>query len=95
VSREWSVIPGHYGDVEDETVKRPRALCHVGPSSLLTVGRSRLGRGQVEDGWIRPNPRDRGVWSLSYPLSRVIGGKIVRGMVRTVTGFHLPSRDGQ
>jgi hypothetical protein len=32
---------------------------------------------------------------LSYPPPRVIGGKIVHGTVRTVIGFHLPSRDGQ
>jgi hypothetical protein len=25
----------------------------------------------------------------------VISGEIVHGMARTVTGFHLPSRDGQ
>jgi hypothetical protein len=94
VSREWPAIPGHHGDVEDEMVKRPRALCHVGLFSLLTDGKSMLGRGWAEDGWIRPNPRDRGIQSLSYPPSRVIGGKTVHGMVRTVTGFHLPSRDG-
>jgi hypothetical protein len=43
---------------------------------------------------IRPSPQDHGVRSLSYSPSRVISGKIVYGMVRTVTGFHLPSRDG-
>jgi hypothetical protein len=37
-------------DVEDETVKRLRVLCHVDLSSLLTDGGSRLGRGRVEDG---------------------------------------------
>jgi hypothetical protein len=95
VPQEWPAIPGHHGDVGDETVKRPQVLCHVVLSSLLTDGRSRLGRGQVEDGWIRPNPRDRGVRTLSYPPSRVIGGKTVCGMVCIVTGFHLPSRDGQ
>jgi hypothetical protein len=50
VPREWSAIPGHHGDVEDEIVKRLRVLCHVGLSSSLTGGGSRLGRGQVEDG---------------------------------------------
>jgi hypothetical protein len=50
VPREWPAIPGHHGDVEDETVKRPRALYHVALFSLLTDSRSRLGRGQVEDG---------------------------------------------
>jgi hypothetical protein len=95
VPREWPAIPGHHGDVEDESVKRPRVLCHVGLFSLLTDGRSRLGRGQVEDGWIRPNPRDRGVRYSSYSPSRVISDGIVHGMVRAVTGFHLPSRDGQ
>jgi hypothetical protein len=60
VLREWPAIAGHHGDVEDETVKRLRVLCHVVLSSLLTGGGSRLGRGQVEDGWIRPSPRDRG-----------------------------------
>jgi hypothetical protein len=50
VPLEWSGIPGHHGDVEDETVKRHRVLCHVGLFSLLTDGKSRLGRGQVEDG---------------------------------------------
>jgi hypothetical protein len=49
VPREWSAIPRH-GDIEDETVKRPRVLCHVDLSSLLTGSGSRLGRGQVEDG---------------------------------------------
>jgi hypothetical protein len=92
VPREWPAIPGHHGDVEDETVKRPRVLCHVGVSSLLTDGGSRLGRGQIKDGRIRPNPQDRGVRSLSYPPSRVIGGKIVCDIVCIVTGFHLPSR---
>jgi hypothetical protein len=48
VSQEWPAIPGHHGDVEDETMKRPRALCHVSLSSLLTNDRSRLGRGQVD-----------------------------------------------
>jgi hypothetical protein len=48
---------------------------------------SRLGRGWVEVGWIRPNPRDRGVRPLSYPPSRVIGGRTVRGKGCTVTGF--------
>jgi hypothetical protein len=94
VLREWPTIPRHHGDVEDETMKRLRDLCHVGLSSLLTSGGSRLGQGQVEDGWIRLSPRDRGVWSLSYPPSRVISGEIVHGMVRIVIGFHLPSRDG-
>jgi hypothetical protein len=50
VPREWPAIPGHHGDVEDETVKRPRVLCHISLSSLLTGGGSRLGRSQVEDG---------------------------------------------
>jgi hypothetical protein len=102
VSREWPAIPGHHGDIEDGTVKRLRVLCHVSLSSLLTGGESRLGRGRVEDGsrWIdgeriRPSTRDHGVRSLSYSPSRVISGEIVHGMVRTVTGFHLPSRDGQ
>jgi hypothetical protein len=92
----------HHGDIEDETVKRLWVLCHIGLSFLLTGGRSRLGRGRVEDGsrWIdgeriRLSPRDRGVWSLSYSPSRVISGEIVHGMVRTVTCFHLLSRDGQ
>jgi hypothetical protein len=48
--REWPAIPGHHGDIEDETVKRLRVLCHVGLSSLLTSGGSRLGRGRVEAG---------------------------------------------
>jgi hypothetical protein len=91
VPLEWSAIPRHHGDIGDETVKRPRVLCHVGLSSLLTDGRSRLGRGRVEDGRIRPNPRDRGVQTLSYPPSRVIGGKTVYGMVCIVIGFHLSS----
>jgi hypothetical protein len=95
VPREWSAIPRHHGDIEDETVKIPRVLCHVDLFSLLTDDKSRPGRGRVGDGWIRPNLRDHGVRSLSYPPSRVIGGKIVHGIVRTVTGFHLPSRDGQ
>jgi hypothetical protein len=102
VPQEWPVIPRHHGDVEDETVKRLSVLCHVGLSSLLTGGGSRLGRGWVEDGsrWIdgeriRLSPRDRRVRSLSYSPSRVISGKIVHGMARTVIGFHLPSRDGQ
>jgi hypothetical protein len=100
--QEWSAIPRHHGDVEDETMKRLWVLCHVGLSSLLTGGRSRLGRGRVEDGsrWIdgeqiRPSPQDHGVWSLSYSPSRVISGEIVHGMIRTVIGFHLPSWDGQ
>jgi hypothetical protein len=42
--QEWPAIPGHHGDVEDETVKRPRVLCHVGLFSLLTDGGSRTGR---------------------------------------------------
>jgi hypothetical protein len=50
VPREWPTIPGHHDDVEDETVKKLRVLCHVGLSSLLTDGGSRPGRGQVEDG---------------------------------------------
>jgi hypothetical protein len=50
VPREWTAIPGHHGDIENETVKRTRVLCHVGLFSLLTDGRSRLGQGQVEDG---------------------------------------------
>jgi hypothetical protein len=50
VPREWPAILGHHGDIEYETVKRPRVLCHVGLSSLLTGGGSRLGRGQVGDG---------------------------------------------
>jgi hypothetical protein len=50
VPREWPAIPRHHGDVEDETVKRPQVLCHVGLFSQLIDGRSRLGRGQVEDG---------------------------------------------
>jgi hypothetical protein len=95
VPREWLAIPGHHGDVEDEAVKRLRVLCHVDLSSLLTGDGSRLGRSRVEDGWIRPSPQNRGVRSLSYPPSRVINGVIVHGMVRIVTGFHLPSRDGQ
>jgi hypothetical protein len=95
VPREWLAIPGHHGDIEDETVKRLRVLCHVGLSSLLTGGGSRLGRGRVEDGWIRPSPWDRRVRSLSYPPSRVISGEIVHGMVRIVTGFHLSSQDGR
>jgi hypothetical protein len=70
VPQEWLAIPGHHGDVEDETVKRPQVLCHVDLFSLLTDGKSRLGRGQVS-------------------------GKIVHGMVRTMTGLHLPSWDGQ
>jgi hypothetical protein len=49
VPREWPAILEHHGDVEDKTVKRPRVMCHVGLSSLLTGGGSRLGRGQVED----------------------------------------------
>jgi hypothetical protein len=48
VPREWSAIPGHHGDVEDETVKRPRIMCHVGLFSLLTDGKSRLGRGRAD-----------------------------------------------
>jgi hypothetical protein len=48
VPREWLAIPGHHGDIEDETVKRLRVLCHVGLSSLLTGGGSRLGQGQVD-----------------------------------------------
>jgi hypothetical protein len=48
VPREWSAIPGHHGDIEDETVKRLRVLCHVGLSSLLTGGGSRPGRGRVD-----------------------------------------------
>jgi hypothetical protein len=53
--QEWPAIPRHHGDVEDETVKRPRVLCHVGLFSLLTDGsrgwveaRSRMGRGRVD-----------------------------------------------
>jgi hypothetical protein len=88
VPREWLAIPRHHGDVEDETVKRLQVLCHVGVSSLLTGGGSRLGQGQVEDRWIRPSPQDRRVWSLSYPPSRVINGAIVHGMVRIVIGSH-------
>jgi hypothetical protein len=95
VPREWPAIPGHHGDIEDEMVKRLRVLCHVGLSSLLTGDGSRLGRDQVEDGWIRLSPWDRGVRSLSYPPSRVINDVIVHGMVRIVTGFHLSFRDGQ
>jgi hypothetical protein len=95
VPREWPAIPRHHGDVEDEMVKRLRVLCHVGLSSLLTGGGSRPCRGWIEDGWIRPSPQDRGVRSLSYPPLRVISGEIVHGMVRIVTGFHLPSRDGR
>jgi hypothetical protein len=48
VPREWPAIPEHRGDVEDETVKKLRVLCHVGLSSLLTGGGSRLGRGRVD-----------------------------------------------
>jgi hypothetical protein len=95
VPREWPAIPGHHGDVEDETVKRLRVLCHVGLSSLLTGDGSRPGRGWVDGERIRLSPRDHGVRSLSYPPSRVISGGIVRGMVRIVTSFHLLSRDGQ
>jgi hypothetical protein len=50
VSREWSAIPGHHGDVEDEMVKRLWILWHAGLASLLTGGWSRLGRGWVEVG---------------------------------------------
>jgi hypothetical protein len=50
VPREWPTIPGHHGDVEDETVKRAQVLCHVSLVSLLTDDKLRLGRGQVEDG---------------------------------------------
>jgi hypothetical protein len=83
VPQEWPAIPGHHGDIGDEMVKRPQVLCHVGLSSLLT------------DGWIRLNPRDHGVRTVSYPPSRVISGKIVCGMVCIVIGFHLPSWDGR
>jgi hypothetical protein len=48
--QEWPAIPRHHGDVGDETVKRPRVLCHVGFSSLLIGGELRLGRGRVKDG---------------------------------------------
>jgi hypothetical protein len=48
VPREWPTIPEHHGDVENETVKRLRVLCHVGLSSLLTGGGSRPGRGWVD-----------------------------------------------
>jgi hypothetical protein len=48
VPQEWPVIPRHHGDVEDETGKRPRVLCHVSLFSLLSDGRSRLGRGRVD-----------------------------------------------
>jgi hypothetical protein len=95
VPQEWLAIPGHHGDVGDETVKRLRVLCHIGLSSLLTGGGSRPGRYWVEAERIRLNPRDRGVWTLSYPPSRVINGKTVRGKVYIVTGFHLLSCDGQ
>jgi hypothetical protein len=47
--REWSAIPGHHCDVEDETVKRLRVLCHVGLAFLfdrwLVKAGSRTGRG--------------------------------------------------
>jgi hypothetical protein len=48
---------------------------------------SRQGRGWVEAGRIWPNLRDRRIRALSYPPLRVIGDKIVRGKVRTVSGF--------
>jgi hypothetical protein len=50
VLREWPAIPGHHGDVKDETVKRPRVLWRTGLASLLAGGWSRLGRGRVEVG---------------------------------------------
>jgi hypothetical protein len=48
--REWPAIPGHHGDVEDEMVKRPQILWHIGLASLLTGGWSRPGHGQVKVG---------------------------------------------
>jgi hypothetical protein len=65
---------------------------------ILTVGGSRLGRGQVKvdrrrtDKAESPGSRVR---YLSYSPSRVISGGIVHGMARTVTDFHRPSRDRQ
>jgi hypothetical protein len=50
VPREWPAIPGHHGDVEDETVKRLGILWHAGLTSLLTGGWSRPGRGRVKVG---------------------------------------------
>jgi hypothetical protein len=50
VPREWPSIPGHHGDVEDETVKRLQILWHAGLASLLTGGWSRPDRGRVEVG---------------------------------------------
>jgi hypothetical protein len=32
---EWSVIPGHHGDIEDETTKRLGTPCHAVLSSPL------------------------------------------------------------
>jgi hypothetical protein len=93
VPLEWPAIPGHHGGVGDEAVKRPRVLCHVGLSSLLTDGGLRPGRGRVEDGWIRPNPRDRGVRTLSYPTSRVMANSARYGVYSD--RFSPPSRDGQ
>jgi hypothetical protein len=91
VPQEWSAIPGHLGDVGDETVKRPRVLCHVGLCSLLTDGGSRLGRGWVDKA---ESPRS---WGTNLVVSFLEGGRwqTVRVMACIVTGFHPPSRDGQ
>jgi hypothetical protein len=95
VLREWPAIPGHHGDVEDETVKRPRILWHAGLVPLLTGGWSRRGRGRVDEEWIRPSPENFGVRHSPYSASRGISGGTVSGMVYTVTSFHRPFQDGQ
>jgi hypothetical protein len=54
----------------DAEMTRSAVPCHTSfPVELCRA--SRLGRGRVETGWIRPNPRDCGIRALSYPPSRV------------------------
>jgi hypothetical protein len=98
VLREWTAIPGHHGDVEDETVKRPQILWHAGLASLLTGGWSRPGQGRVEvdrRGMDQAEPREfRGTILVVFSLEGISGG-IVPGMTCTVTSFHRPFRDGR
>jgi hypothetical protein len=95
VSREWPAIPGHHGDVEDETVKRLRILWHASLAFLFDRRLVEAGSRWVDGEWIRPSPGNLGVRYLSYSPSRVISGGIVLGMAHTVTDFHRPSWDGQ
>jgi hypothetical protein len=91
---EWPAIPGHRGDVKDETVKRPRVLWRAGLASLLTGGWSRpveVGRRGMD----KAEPQN--FWGTTLVVFCLEGdsGGTVPGMVYTMTGFHRPSQDGQ